>query len=87
MALKSTNSPSADSPAYDFEAVNIGGGDYTPAVTCRALYVGTSGNVSVVSLGGTTTIFNNVLGGTILPIAFTKVTQANTTASNMVAMS
>jgi hypothetical protein len=75
-----------DSPVYDCEAANVASVDYVPAVPCRGIYVGTSGNVSIVTPGGNTTVFTNVLGGTILPVAFTKITHVNTTASNLVAL-
>lgn len=82
------NAPlSPDSPAYDAEAANVASVDYVPAVTIRGIFVGTGGNVAVLTAGGNTTTFSNVLGGTILPICCTKILHSGTTASNLVAMS
>ena len=51
----------------------------------EALYIGTTGNVAVVTNGGTTITFSNVPVG-ILPIRGTKVMSTNTTASNIVGL-
>lgn len=55
---------------------------------CRAIYVGGGGDISVVMGGvdGNTVIFKSVATGTILPVMATKVTAANTTATNLVAL-
>lgn len=55
-------------------------------LNCRALYVGTSGNVVVQMPNRDTAItFSGVLGGTILPVSARRV-MAATTASNIVAL-
>lgn len=55
-------------------------------LNCRALYVGTSGNVVVHMPNRDTAItFSGVLGGTILPVSVRRV-MAATTASNIVAL-
>ena len=55
-------------------------------LNCRALYVGTSGNVVVQMPNRDTAItFFGVLGGTILPVSARRV-MAATTASNIVAL-
>ena len=55
-------------------------------LNCRALYVGTSGNVVVQMPNRDTAItFSGVLGGTILPVSVRRV-MAATTASNIVAL-
>lgn len=51
----------------------------------RGLYVGTTGDVSLVLPNGNTVIFKTVPVG-VLPVACTNVTTANTTASNLVAL-
>lgn len=51
----------------------------------RALYVGVSGNISVVGLDGTAVIFSNVPVG-ILPVNALRVNQTGTTASSIVAL-
>jgi hypothetical protein len=50
------------------------------------LYVGTSGNVRILTAGGQDVVFANVLGGTFLPVQTLKVFATNTTASNIVAL-
>lgn len=52
---------------------------YTPAF--RAIWVGTAGNVALVTKQGTTVTFTNVSG--LLPVACTKVMATNTTASGI----
>jgi hypothetical protein len=55
-------------------------------VPARGLYVGGAGDVQVVMEGGATILFVAVPVGTILPIRFIRVTDANTDATNMVAL-
>lgn len=52
----------------------------------RALYVGGSGDVKVVTVGGSTVTFTAVPAGTILPVACVRVFSANTTATGLVGM-
>jgi hypothetical protein len=65
----------------------------TTVVNCRALYVGTGGNVAVhmagvvgISPRETSVVFSNVASGTILPISCYRVLSTSTTASNIVAL-
>lgn len=52
----------------------------------RSLYVGVSGNISVVMYGdGSTVLFSNVPVG-ILPVQITRVNLTNTTATTMIAL-
>jgi hypothetical protein len=50
------------------------------------LYIGTSGNIRVLTHGGDDVVFANVLGGTFLPVQILKVFATNTTASNIIAL-
>jgi len=50
------------------------------------LYIGTGGNLRVMTAGGDDVVFSNVLGGTTLPVQVIRVYATNTTASNIVAM-
>ncbi len=50
------------------------------------LYVGNSGDVSVVMESGSTAIFVGVATGAFLPILVKQVTAANTTATNILAL-
>jgi hypothetical protein len=59
--------------------------DATVLYATRALYVGTTGNVTVTDLNGNVT-YANVPAGAILPIQVTKVLSTGTTASNIVAL-
>lgn len=53
--------------------------------TCRALYVGATGNIVALMADGTTGTFNAVPVG-IFPIQVQRVNSTNTTASNIVAL-
>lgn len=54
---------------------------------CRALYVGTGGNVVVLAAGDTNTVtFSNVPGGFVIPVQAIRVNTTSTTASGIVAM-
>ena len=53
---------------------------------CRGLWIGTGGNVAVVTSRGNTVTITSALGGTIIPGYFTRVNSTNTTASNILAI-
>lgn len=56
-------------------------------VNCRALYVGTTGNVAILAIGDSSAVtLSSVPAGALLPIACAKVMSTNTTASNIVAL-
>lgn len=73
------------SPASNFAAVTPSDSVNLTYFT-RALYVGTGGNVVVVSPSGTAVTFSNVPDGAILPVKAMRVNSTNTTASNIVAL-
>lgn len=50
------------------------------------LYIGSGGNLAVITAGGQKVLFSNVLGGTFLPVQVIKVFSTGTTASNFVAL-
>lgn len=60
------------------DATNLGG---------KAIYVGGTGDVAVVTEGGNVTTFSAVPVGAVLPIRFTRVNSTGTTATNLVALS
>ena len=65
--------------------------EITPADTdlsrdMRALYIGTGGNLTVVTSGGDTVTFNSVLSGTILPVRVIQVKSTGTTATQIVGL-
>jgi hypothetical protein len=55
-------------------------------VVPRALYVGATGNVSAVLVGGQTISFQGVQSGTLLPVRVTRVNATGTTATGIVAL-
>lgn len=52
---------------------------------CRSLYIGTTGNLSVLMIDGSTGTFANVPVG-IFPVQVQRVNSTGTTASNIVAL-
>jgi len=62
------------------DSVSINGGLLT-----RGLYVGTAGNVSVLTENGSI-VFVGVIAGSILPIRISRVNATNTTAADIVAL-
>lgn len=57
-----------------------------PYIT-RGVYVGVTGDVSVVAAGnGATVVFAGVAGGTILPIQVTRIRATGTTSTSVVAL-
>ncbi len=82
-----------DSPARGAFAVtpddtnSFAAGAHGEAVTiCRAVYIGTAGDVSLVTFSNQPVLFKNVPAGSLLPVAASRVNNSNTTASNMVAL-
>lgn len=56
--------------------------DFT--IMARALYVGTTGDVTLITRGGTTLKFAAVPAGGIIPVRCSRVMSTGTTASNIV---
>jgi hypothetical protein len=55
------------------------------SVVSRGLYIGTTGDISVIMAGnGQTVTFTAVPSGTLLPIAVSRVRSTGTTATNIV---
>lgn len=50
------------------------------------LYVGTKGNLKVMTVGGDEVTFTNVQDGSFIPVQVLKVFSTGTTASNIVAL-
>ncbi len=65
--------------AYTLYSQNVDGN------SC-VLYVGTGGNLRVITAGGQDVTFNGILGGTFLPVQVLKVFQTGTTATNLIAL-
>lgn len=55
-------------------------------LVCRALYIGTGGNVRVLTEKGQDRIFKNVPDGAVLPVRCTRVFATNSTAADILAL-
>lgn len=67
------------------DAVTVTPSD-TTELNLSGFYVGTTGNVSVITMGGdnsTAVIFNSVPAGAIIPLAVRRIRATGTTASNI----
>jgi hypothetical protein len=53
--------------------------------TCRAIYVGTAGNINLTTAAGQALVFNNVPVG-VLPVSVSAVASGSTTASNLIGL-
>jgi len=72
-------------PAYDGVAVTPSDSvDLTSY--CRAIYVGTGGDVALITRGGTTLTFKNVPSGALLPIRATRIKATGTAATDIIAL-
>lgn len=73
-------------PAVD--AITITPSDETDlsAYNIRALYVGTGGNIAILTTSGTTVVFKNAVSGSVIPCNVNKVFAASTTASDIVGL-
>jgi len=74
-----------DSPAIGAAVVTPSDDTDLPK-SSRALYIGSSGNITVTMKDGVDCTFSNVVVGTMLPIRATRVKATGTTATNIVAM-
>ena len=54
--------------------------------TPATLFVGTGGNIQVITIGGSTLILKNIADGSFLPIQVTRVMATSTTATDIVAL-
>jgi len=69
-------------PAESFEITPHDSND--EAEICRCIYVGVSGDVSVVHPSGTTTLFKNIAAGLWHPMVFRRINSTNTTATDII---
>lgn len=74
--------------AYDAYAVTASDTVNLPNGICKAIYIGdaAAANVSVITQGGQTITFNNLLPGRIHEIACRRVLATNTTATDIIAL-
>ena len=54
--------------------------------TPATLFVGTGGDVEVITIGGSTLILKNIADGSFLPIQVTRVKATSTTAGDIIAL-
>lgn len=66
-------------------AVAVTASDATVFPICRALYVGTGGNINLRTADGQTLVFANVAAG-IFPVQVDMVLSTSTTASGLIAL-
>jgi len=54
--------------------------------TCRAIYIGGDGNISIVDGAGTTVVFTGLTAGSILPVQTARINATSTTATLIIAL-
>ena len=72
-------------PAEDAGAVTPSDSTNLTSIA-RSLYVGTAGNVTLLTVGQNVVTFSNVQSGSILPVRTIRVNATSTTATNIVAL-
>ena len=79
----SNTNPSPTFPQFPGDATTVTASDTTRFVP-SVVYVGTTGNVNVVTSQGTTVLFTAVPAGAVIPVRVIGVLSTSTTASTMV---
>jgi hypothetical protein len=79
-----THARSLTSPPEDAMAIVPGGAGGALPHAPRAIYVGETGDLTVLMLSGATVRLANVPAGTFLPLRVKQVLSAGTTASDIV---
>ena len=82
----SSQSRGPDSSASRFAAVTPTDAAAFLAYPCRALYVGSTGDIAVDDEAGNAVTFAGVPAGTVLPVRTKRVRSTGTTASAIVAL-
>lgn len=75
-------------PAYDAVAIDISTTDdeLTTAGPCNAVFVGSAGNVTLMTLRDRTVLFTGCVAGSVLPVAAKKIFRTGTSAGALVAL-
>ena len=74
-----------DAPAFDGFAI-------TPSDTvdfdtvCRAIYIGTGGDISFIAASGNTVVLKNTVAGTVMPFRMKRINSTGTTAADLVGL-
>ena len=71
------------SPVRDFQPVDLSSNDYTSSAGFINIYVGTTGNVTIVKLDGSIATIPGMAGGMWHPVQGKGIVKATTTASNL----
>lgn len=74
------------SPSNSFFAVTPNDSTNLANGECRGIYVGVSGDVSVLNELGTTTVLVGVLAGVVHPFGTKRIRATGTTATNIIAV-
>ena len=69
-------------PSNTLDIPSVNGGNMTECV----LYVGTGGDLAVITAGGDSVVFTNVQGGSFIPVQVNRVLVTGTNASNILAL-
>jgi hypothetical protein len=79
----SNTNPSPTFPQFPGDAATVTASD-TTRFSPSVVYVGTTGNVNVVTSQGTTVLFTAVPAGAVIPVRVIGVLSTSTTASTIV---
>lgn len=71
-------------PMYPGDAASVTPSDTVNLATPSVIWVGTAGNVRVLTAQGSDVVFTAVPGGTVLPVQVIRVWATGTAATNMV---
>lgn len=71
-------------PMYPGDAAAVTTSDTNNFATASVIFVGTAGNVRVLTAQGSDVTFTGVLGGSVLPVQVIRVYATNTTATGLV---
>lgn len=86
MATSGPSYHSADATVSAHGAVALTKSDSTVFATCRAIYVGGTGDVAVTMADGQTPIVFSAVAVGIFPIQITQLLSTSTTATNVLAL-
>jgi len=77
--------PLLDSPSGDAFAITPHA-DEDLATSTRGIYVGVTGNINLITVGGQTVLFENLPAGFILPVRAKRVLVSLTSATKLIGL-
>lgn len=83
--MKDLSGQGSGEPAVNGFLISPDDAAYLPFVP-RAIYIGISGNLSVMLFNGDIVVFTNAAAGSVLPLRVIKVFSTGTTALNLIGM-